>query len=228
MSRTKCFDCNANHSLAEYEDGSYCHACQSKQYMKSLISNADIIIDKFYNDNSLIPSNQNDPWPTEAKDYLKQYYITEEMIKHYNIYWSNTVRRIIIPNDREQSTCAWGRSIINTPKWIKYGYKKGIVYITSNKKTDDLVLVEDCISAIRVAQFTNCLCLSGTSIKDGMEDIISRYKKIVVWLDGDIAGIRGAEKIKRDYKLYKDIRVVTCKQDPKELTHPTIQAILHA
>ncbi len=228
MSRTICPECNSSTGLAPYDDGEYCHACNSKQHVKSLLANIDSKIETFYKENLLVPSNQNDPWPTEAKKYLKQYYITGEMIRHYTIYWSNTVKRIIIPNDRESSTCAWGRSLTNTPKWIKYGYKKSIVYISGNRRTNELVLVEDCISAIRVAQFTNCLCLSGTSIKDGMSDIISGYKKLIVWLDGDLAGIRGAEKIKREYKLFKDIRIVTCKQDPKELTNSTIQAILNA
>ena len=225
--RTQCQDCNSSTGLAPYDDGEYCHACNSKKYIKSLIFNSNKIIDSIYKETNVIPADQHDKWPDEAWQYVKKYYLTNALIKHHNIYWSNTVKRIIFPNERRASSCAWGRSLDKHPKWIKYGNPKGIVYPYRTDNTEELVLVEDCISAIRVSQFKDCLSLSGTSIKEGMDKIIQPHKKILIWLDGDIAGIRGAEKIRREFKLYKDVRVINSKRDPKELTNKEIHGFLY-
>ena len=224
--RAQCYDCGSSTGLASYDDGEYCHACNSKQHVRSLITSSNTIVESIYKDNKHIPEDQQDKWPEEAWQYVKRYYLTNDLIKHHNIYWSNTAKRIIFPNDRFDSDCAWGRSLTDRPKWMKYGNSKGIVYPYRTCNTEELVLVEDCISAIRVSQFKDCLSLSGTSIKEGMEDVISSHKKLIIWLDGDIAGIRGAEKIRREFKLYKDVRVINTKVDPKELTHAQLEGVL--
>ena len=40
-------------------------------------------------------------------------------------------------------------------------------------------------------------------------------------------GVKGSEKIKRQYKLYKDIKVIFTKQDPKCYPDKAIQEMIY-
>lgn len=220
MTRTKCQNCGANRGLAVYEDGSYCHACQKKEFSKSLVHKKNERINKFKYE------KVEGEWTEEAKQYLKNYYITDKQIKELEIYYNPSVNRIIFPIN---ALACWGRSI-NPEVKLKsmfYGNKTEDCYFIKNLENDEsLVLVEDIVSCIRVSEFNSCLSLCGTHVKNDKQlQLTMKYKKLILWLDGDIAGIKGAEKIKRDFKLYKDIKIISTKKDPKEFSPKELKDI---
>lgn len=222
MSRFKCNECGALRGCAEYPDGTYCHSCSAKEFNVKLVSWGSEVLQT----STIDPEQPRSDWPQEAIQYLRNFYIKDEQIKFHDIYYSKLQRRIMFPNNSAYPTCAWGRSLTDKTKWLKYGDRNALYIPYRTRKTEELILVEDVISAIRVSRFKDTLCLCGTALKNTMYSLTLQYKSIIIWLDGDIAGVRGAEKIKRELKLYKNIRIITTKQDPKMFTDKQIEEIL--
>lgn len=229
MNRIQCPNCNDKTGLAtNFSDGDFCFACKEKQHTKSLFKkegkqNHYILPEQIYEENVFMTNA-----PQIAVDYLKHFYFTTERILTVGFRWHEGLRRIIYPVNAK---ACWGRSPYKdiVPKSMFYGDKTEDCYFRKNLENDEsIVLVEDILSCVRVSEFQSCMSLCGTQIKnDKQYYTLQKYKNVILWLDGDIAGIRGAEKIKRDFKLYKNVRVITTKRDPKEFPSQEIKNILY-
>jgi 5S rRNA maturation endonuclease (ribonuclease M5) len=157
--------------------------------------------------------------------WLSLYGITADHINRYDLFWDPTSERIVFPYENK---FAWMRSLDKNQKakWLRVG-EKGILAHYRNSSERKVVLTEDIVSAIRVADFSNVICLGGTSAKkDQIAPLLNLYDEIIIWLDGDVAGQRGAEKIRNQLKLTKKIRIVYTAKDPKAHTTDEIKKIL--
>jgi hypothetical protein len=222
MSRSLCEACGASRGKAEYDEGSYCFSCHKKEFAHSLIP-----ISKTNNQKMLPKYNEEDKryeLTIEQKQYLKQYYLSDEQIEMNGIYNSPEERRIIFPIDARNG---WGRSLKDKTKWLYYGSDSVVYYKSGLTPGDTLVLVEDVISCIRVSKYADTIALCSTVMKENIMPYIMEYKNIVLWLDGDVAGIKGAEKIKRQLQLYRRVGIISTRQDPKCYINAKIEELLN-
>jgi DNA primase len=81
---------------------------------------------------------------------------------------------------------------------------------------DTIVLCEDVRSALKVSALYNSVALMGTfASRRFLDDIASDYKKIYIWLDGDEAGTKAANKLFRKLQLIANVKLIKTDKDPK-------------
>lgn len=123
--------------------------------------------------------------------WLYKYYVMDKLIKKYSIgyvYENNEeslIYNVVIKNKIE----FWQQRFFPS-KRFKTGGDKNTLFTTSNTPTNIIVLVEDFLSAIRIAEHTNILCLWGTSLNKQMLAYLKflSISNILIWLDPDEAG----------------------------------------
>lgn len=77
------------------------------------------------------------------------------------------------------------------PKYITYGKPNEVLPIyylrSSDRRTDSLVLVEDCLSAIKLARLTDAMpCLASEVSLDKLKRLAGLYGTFLIWLDSDM------------------------------------------
>ena len=152
--------------------------------------------------------------PRKAMQWLLSYGISQEEIKEYNIQWSPKKELLVLLNTLNywQGRC-FGNSKI---KYMSAGSKPFTIYGSG----DIIVLVEDVLSAIKIARLHNEFCatpLLGSTLSYEFEKSIlkEKFKKVYVWLDRDKA--INAVKIKNKLKTRGvSSKAIITPLDPKE------------
>lgn len=77
------------------------------------------------------------------------------------------------------------------PKYITYGKPNEVLPIyylwSSERRTDCLVLVEDCLSAIKLARLTDAMpCLASEVSPTKLKRLAGLYDAFLIWLDSDM------------------------------------------
>lgn len=229
--RTKCIDCGANRGVQSDGGFLYCHACHKSTTNKSLFNT------KKDTSLSIVGDWPEVNLPEKAIEYLREYYITREHINNFGIFWSNERQRIIFPYyigdgiQKAQMLSAWARSLTREPKWLFWGDSKtkSRLLASTTRRILNLVIVEDVVSAIRLNRFAHVLSLGGTALSDAAEFYVECYKSdqpVIVWLDGDQAGKRSAEKIRKQLKFGTEVKIISTPKDPKAYTDQELYDIL--
>jgi hypothetical protein len=109
--------------------------------------------------------------------WLNKYYITQKHCADYGIYEHEGSLIFTLSDDCYQQRWLSPRRILT------FGQKNARLF---DKNTESVVICEDFISAVRLAEHTSALCLSGTKTKfHTIKDLVSKYSQIIVWLDND-------------------------------------------
>jgi len=126
-----------------------------------------------------------------------------------------------------------GRSINQLPKWVKFGAKffvAGTNYLKSNSK---IVIVEDCISALKVAQNALCCTIALLGIQMPLEiksfvrsQNMANERHIFIWLDKDSAGIKGALKLKKELDIFSQVHILN-HREPKLCLAREIKEVIY-
>jgi len=168
-----------------------------------------------------------------ARTWLFKAGLTPTVWKKYNIGYSKRLERVVLPIYNAAGELIWFqcRAILNgqKPKYIQPSANKSKVLFTANRKESGrVILVEDIMSAIRVAGAvdTTVISLLGTKITPGQADIISTHSRCTLWLDGDTAGKRGSYNIRQTLGLLTDCDNVRTTEDPKFYSNKHIKEIL--
>jgi len=224
MSRNPCPDCNSRTGLAEYKDSTYCFKCHKLRTKKNRLLD---LIDKAYKAlGEKKPEILNLPDDLEytPAEYLWKYYLYEGGL------WSKKYNRLCFPyyNKNKEMIGCWMRDLENRVypygmkkvKWLYVGDPKStynwIYRKNKNKRTRSIVIVEDVISALRVSKYIDVICLGGTSwTTETILPELLKYKKIIVWLDGDKAGHNASWKFAVEFRVFRDIKEIRTKKDPK-------------
>lgn len=199
-------------NLATYSDGGfYCWSCgYSKKGMSTRPQEAlEKPLEAFSRWRQGLPAKHIENLvargfkPSEWKDFL------------YDYSWD---RRIYPVYSGKELVFYEARSLDQQPKAIQKG-QKPLHVLGSGKR---LVMVEDVLSAIKVARFERALPLWGSSlIKDWIPYLIGQKCPIIVWLDAD--------KLKTAYNIANTLSLVGIEtsvihtdKDPKDLTDAEI------
>lgn len=166
--------------------------------------------------------------------------------RHYGFGYSKYWNRVILPvKDKDELVAFTSRSTIGEkPKYIAR-YKYGTATFTADyelalpsarSKQDDyyasVVVTEDILSCCRVGRVRSCIALLGTSAGIGsVTSIMAAAErtngKVLLWLDGDRAGIGASQKLSRSLELHGlDVGVISTPLDPKRYSNRVIAEIL--
>lgn len=160
-----------------------------------------------------------------------------DLAKQYGIGYSAKTNRVIIPiYDNNELVAFLSRATDNTqPKYI-VRYKNDTVstVFRSLPATGpfDVVITEDCLSAIRVGRYNQAVSILGTA--SAADKTMSLLKSVpnmqsaAVWLDGDKAGRKGRDKVATQLSLMGvEVTKITTPKDPKLYTNAEIKEILY-
>lgn len=186
-------------------------------------------------------------WPLEARVWLYRAGMSNAAIQEAGFYYHERTRRVVLPVVNEQGQLIYWQARgfdDDRPKYINPEVDKSkVVYRAGPKETEEasrtigsiqrepagvLVLTEDILSAWKVGQEVPAWCILGTSLSDAMlPEVIREGRHVLVWLDPDDAGTKGAGKIVRALRaLGLQAKRITSTADPKLLSREEIRSII--
>jgi len=176
-----------------------------------------------------LPYDVSNEISERASTWCREYGISDNTLKRNYVLWSENQQRLIFPYYIEGELQAWqGRYFgnENKPKWFTQGDIDNILY-TLGKPTQTICLVEDIVSAIKIASHIHSSPLFGSHISNNRFTRLSRYyKDVYIWLDPDKR--KEAIKFASKGRLFGlDCKVIVSDRDPKEHTHEEIQGYLN-
>jgi hypothetical protein len=162
----------------------------------------------------------------EGLAWLYSHGLTDADIEEFSIGYSRVLNRVILPVYRKGELVYWQGRGLNppfvagkNPKYmnIKAKGREDIWFVPMDSiSTDQIVLVEDIISAIRVHHAGyDCLGLLYAYIPDDLVMRLSKvYTEIVFWLDPD-KWSRMMNRVKRWRAFGINVRSIRSDHDPK-------------
>lgn len=222
-----CPNCGSSDALGVYTSHTYCFSCgksSSKRTSKGPTTGYRTAVDR----EMWIPDDIVTTVPYEAHEWLKKYKLTMKEMIDNKVVWSDRMKLMIFMYAKHGILLGWqGRYFGDDPKkpkWWSKGDLKKINHIIGNG--DTLVLVEDIVSAIKVARLTACKPMFGSHVDVGdMLKIGKDYHNVILWHDYD----KRKESHKYSTKLNSlgiKTRVVTTRLDPKDLSTEDIENTL--
>ncbi len=207
VARDRCPACKAKgkdtskDNLAIYADGhEHCYACgyykpaRDEERIRKLAPTTITEAESKKAPGSVqLPIDASELIPADIVQRLLRFGLTPKHLKKHNFKWSNSKQRLIMPvyDGYGQLLMYQERSWdISEKKYLTYGKPSDILHILMPE--DDLlsktvILVEDLISAIRVADYLPAMPLWGSDIPlKTIKRLASRFEVVGVWLDPDM------------------------------------------
>jgi hypothetical protein len=249
---TSCPQCPSSDAFAVYDDGhGHCFSCHyhrpsdalkqmeaaASAHLRDMTHNPGIKTVK----DIVLPWDVSKTIDAKALAWLNLYGITREEIIKYDIRWSPSRHWLVFPYDgvtndlvAYQARCfpQLGETKVDK-KWMTFGPVSDVMLVlgadapTGRALDSPVVIVEDIISAIKVARHTRAMPLFGSFLSPQKLLRLHKFftKKIVMWLDADkyaeaISSARRAEMIGiATHVLYTS-------GDPKDYSDHDVKALL--
>lgn len=174
-------------------------------------------------------------WPDQPRVWLYKAGFSNDDIIALGAYWNPRLSRVVMPVMRDGEVVYWqARGFIKErAKYINPPIDRATLCAKypGRRHASVLVLTEDMLSAYRVARLTTAWSIMGTVIPPAVAlDAVQQGLPIIVMLDPDAAGRKGASNVTRALRdLGGNVAVATAPRDPKYLTiEDTKQCILSA
>jgi DNA primase len=175
-----------------------------------------------------------------AHAYLQQRGITEEVAKQFGIGFfpgkGSMNGRVVFPihNEGGELIAYAGRAIDETePKYkLPAGFKKSAVLFNLHRVNDDYVIIVegffDCMKVHCAGYSGVVIALMGSSLSMQQQELLKRFREIVVFLDGDDAGRQAAKEIAARLAPSQWVRVISLADglQPDHLSSAELQQLL--
>ena len=168
----------------------------------------------------------SEPVPFEAYSWLWKYNITEKDMHEFGFGWSTKCQMVILPlySSDNRVLRGWiGRRIFASDVLSEKGKyhvqkpkgNKDRLYFTVDGSEGKTILVEDCISAIRVNKSTGVTttALLTTSIDESMTRKL-RGEEVYIWLDANVLA-KSVAMVARFRQLGINAKHIYTAKDPK-------------
>lgn len=227
--------------VTRYSDGWvwFCHRCRKggRKRLNSLAPSrllsflqAASLVDKI-NAEVQLPRDYSTEIPPAGLAWLYQYDITEAEILKYDIGYSPASHRVIFPVYNNGKLVFWigrlvGQQPTNeNPKYFSPISKKDI-YFTVDRTGPTVAIVEDIISAIKVARVCAVVAVIAAYVPDQLVfSLLKNYQTVALWLDYDktqkMFGV-----VMRQQMLGHDIFMVPTCRDPKCFSDKEIKQLI--
>lgn len=175
-----------------------------------------------------LPSDYSINLPAEAVRWLDQYDITKQEMHRNRIGWSKSRDTLVFPVFASGELIFAQERFFSHPKmrYKTHGATEDTFHFMG-PRTNNLVLVEDLVSAIKVSRQFQAMPLWGSSIsQDRILRLARFFDHITVWLDNDKASyaIRRAAHMK---PYFTKVSTVVTEYDPKAYTNEEIKEFLN-
>lgn len=170
-----------------------------------------------------LPTGETNPslWPLHARVWVYKAGLNNDELQRLGFRYSDRSDRVIMPvlNDDKYIVFWQARGFSDAvPKYIAPAVdRSNIVAKHGVGKGELLVLTEDILSAIKVGRQCEAWCIMGTSLPDPIiMQIVNRDRPVLIGLDPDAAGRRGAGKVRKTLAaLGIKVLVSYMERDPK-------------
>lgn len=238
--RIECPECNKDRtlSLTRKSDGImyHCYRCGDKVKGFHSLGKLSLAEKRKFKDRLFevkevkLPTDYTQEYPEDMQRFLLKYGMYSEHVAKFGVGYSPYLECVVYPlyEGRNLKGIQYRalHDIEGMPKYVTKGHKPP--YICKNSNSRQLVLTEDILSAIKVSNVANSMCLLGTSLSTDHKKYIIHNKDnldcVVTWFDNDKAGIDGARKAKTFLELvgvkYKNILT---DRDPKDAFYQEIK-----
>ena len=210
VSKSQCPQCaergrdRSEDNLATYSDGHvYCYRCkyyrngdkrqQTVLSLKQAMLNAQAQKQRIVK----LPDDLTNTFPYQAGNWLASYGIEKEECLRDGIGWSDSLEGIVFPFytvDKNKNVCVQGYQVRNfhkeRPKYVTQGPRDDIFWYhgLEHAKKRGIILVEDCVSAMKVGRYACTLPLLGSNLARRKQvDLYKSSDKLFFWLDNDVA-----------------------------------------
>ncbi len=228
-----CPKCGSRDNLARYQDGgAFCFGCRYSEPPKQFAPQPTV---KEEDLSTLLPTDLTKYLPEVNQAWLKQY-LSDGEINEYFEYSSSLKRHVYRHINEFNGAVYWeARSVKRTPegmftyespKTISRG-SKPFFLMGPWRSTHKVVVVEDIVSAIKIARHAGVFPLFGSHMKpvDLLKIVkIAPILNVVIWLDRD--KYKEALSIADRMCVFKTTTVVSTDDDPKALSDDDIKELL--
>lgn len=224
-----CEICGSRDNRAWYDDGSsFCFGCRkpSRATKPGFLFNKDEEVEYVK-----LPDDCTFPYNGPGYDWITSFGITVSEILHNKILWSEQRQQLIFPFYHEKKLLAFQARNFAPSSTIKYFTRGKLnevynIYSRSVEKTTRLVLIEDCVSAIKIARQVDAMpCLGSDLPIDKINRLADLYDSFLIWLDYDM--YPRAWRLQDRFKLLgKEAHVISTEQDPKMYNDEEIKGYL--
>ena len=232
VEQTSCPVCPSSDAYTIYEDGhGYCYSCNYKHRGETTFDS----IKNSLSEGTLhtpvnLPSDVTDYLPPVAKRWLDPFGFTPSELWRLKPRWSDKKLQLIFPiyvaGELVTYQARYFGDKPDEPKWKTVGSKTFLHVVDPWKDKNDVVVVEDVISAAKVSRLTNSVPLFGTSMHDiTVNAMVARFKKAIIWLDPD-AKHKALKLALRLAEAGLETSTVFSESDPKYYITPDIRTLL--
>ena len=233
MKREPCPRCReqgkdrSGNNLINYRDGGkHCFACgwHENPHFTQIFTKKEEIHDE--QEKASLPRDWTQSIPTEGWRWLLQYGLSKTYWEPYTGYSPSTNRLVI--SHGNPVYVSQGRALsVDDVKWITFGDRSNRVDGLGPSVSAEIVLVEDLISAHKVAQVTQSIPLFGTHIHDNvLRKLIQEGKDVVLWLDNDQYPNLPTKCSRIASTTGLGVRYIRTTKDPKDYTVDEIKALV--
>lgn len=232
-----CPSCGSRDNLGRYSDGSaFCFGCH--YYERPNVSpfvgerdGSDTEVSGRHADNAFSQYQESSrSIPERGTVWLAKYDIRAEEALRAGFRWSDSWEQLLMPFfDTEGNICCVQAKNFNPKraskaKYYNIGDKSASVTMYGN--TDTVILVEDCISALKIGRLETGYPLLGTSVsRQHIKRLSERFRRLLVWLDAD--KYREARDIESTAKLLgMETKTIYTEHDPKTYDMEQLKEIL--
>lgn len=207
-----CPKCGSKDNLARYSDGSsWCFGCGSLEKANRIPTESRA--------ETRPPPQLVKEIPKKFLAYYAKFDISPEDVEHYFEYWPSQDRVVYTVGEFWEA-----RSVDKSPKTLSYGPKP--FHMLRNMDRQDVCIVEDIVSAIKVSKVCTAMPLFGSALKsEYLQKLLKQGQKLYIWLDAD--------KIETAFKMAQKVgnagrkaTVVFTQHDPKVYSTEEIEGYL--
>ena len=228
---TSCHLCRSSDARALYEGGGwFCWSCgkaggtSTSPYLLDFERNSEEEI--------VLPYDSSFNYSTDCLNWVSKYGVTiNELIQH-KVYWSEEKKQLIFTFWDDGRLLMWQARNFGAWAKAKY-YTKGkpddLLPIYHSLNQSGLVLVEDCISAIKISRQRHAMPVLSSDLSlsklKRLAGVLEASGGIVVWLDGNMYN-KAQRMASRLQMLGVPARAVYTELDPKEYSDTEIKITL--
>jgi len=172
--------------------------------------------------------------PASGLAWLYRYGITDGDIEQFGIGYSSVLDRVVLPVYSSSGELLYwqGRNVgevtPTNPKYVNVRAKRDDVrFVNMPWQTNEVVLVEDILSGIRVGHVVDCIGLLYAYIPDNLVWQLSlQGKRVFLFLDPDKNNYC-LKKVQRYRGFGLDVLMIRVDQDPKYYTEDEIGGFIY-
>jgi hypothetical protein len=227
--REKGQDSRGDNLIMYTDGGAHCFACGyhvNPSIAVRLLKRFNKGDDENDKEKATLPIDFTREVPGECWKWLFQYGLPYSYWKDYCGYSPKENRLIITHGNPTRFSIGRGFTM-GTSKWKLYGDGHAWCETIGKRLSDKIVLVEDIISAHKVGQVCETLCLFGTDVHNvAIKKLIERNKPVVLWLDRDQQQYLPKKVAKLNTFLQQKVTCLSTMLDPKEYRLDTIKGLI--